>query len=199
MVVAGALPCALTSADEARGDPCRLQHHERPHAPIARTNTMAGGLPPAGSAAAQFPYRPGYRGRRRWIVSSRLCSAASQLLRRHQTSQTHSSAATAPRLPAFPPRTVRNKGSRPGLSSPGSRTKSIRTCQGRRPRRVEAAARNNPPARVDFRLRNDVGTRDPKVSRLNGWPMRTPPDASPTPSRVPTYGLGPMWFATPSS
>ncbi len=64
---------------------------------------------------------------------------------------------------------------------------------------IEAAARNNAPARVDFRLRNDVGTRDPKVSRLNGWPLRTPPDASPTPSRVPTYGLGPMWFATPSS
>ena len=35
MVVAGALPCALTSADEVRGDRRRLQHHERPHAPMA--------------------------------------------------------------------------------------------------------------------------------------------------------------------
>jgi hypothetical protein len=38
-----------------------------------RTNTMAGGLAPAGSAAAQFAYRPGNRGRRGRIASSRLC------------------------------------------------------------------------------------------------------------------------------
>jgi hypothetical protein len=36
-------------------------------------------------------------------------------------------------------------------------------------------------------------------SRLNGWPMRSPADASPTPSRMPAHGLGPMWIATPSS
>jgi hypothetical protein len=35
IAVAGALPCALTSADEARGDPRRLQHRERPHAAMA--------------------------------------------------------------------------------------------------------------------------------------------------------------------
>ena len=28
-------PAPFSSADEARGDPCRLQHHERPHAPMA--------------------------------------------------------------------------------------------------------------------------------------------------------------------
>jgi hypothetical protein len=38
-----------------------------------RTNTMAGGLPPAGSAAAQFAYRPGNCVRRGRIASSRLC------------------------------------------------------------------------------------------------------------------------------
>ncbi len=38
-----------------------------------RTNTMAGGLAPAGSAAAQFAYRPGNRGGRGRIASSRLC------------------------------------------------------------------------------------------------------------------------------
>jgi hypothetical protein len=38
-----------------------------------RTNTMAGGLAPADSAAAQFAYRPGNRGRRGRIASSRLC------------------------------------------------------------------------------------------------------------------------------
>jgi len=36
-------------------------------------------------------------------------------------------------------------------------------------------------------------------SRLNGWPMRSPADASPTPSRRPTHGSEPMWIATPSS
>jgi hypothetical protein len=33
---------------------------------------------------------------------------------------------------------------------------------------------------------------------LNGWPMRSPTDASPTSSRVPTHGSGPMRIATPS-
>jgi hypothetical protein len=31
------------------------------------------------------------------------------------------------------------------------------------------------------------------------WPARSPADASPTPSRMPAHGSGPMWFATPSS
>ena len=37
------------------------------------------------------------------------------------------------------------------------------------------------------------------VSRLNGWPICSPADASPTPSRTPAHGSGPMWVATPSS
>jgi len=37
------------------------------------------------------------------------------------------------------------------------------------------------------------------ISRLNGWPTRSPADASPTPSRVPAHGSGPMRIATPSS
>jgi hypothetical protein len=41
-------------------------------------------------------------------------------------------------------------------------------------------------------------TRD-TLSRLNGWPMHSPTDASPTPSRAPAHGSGPMWIATPSS
>ena len=35
------------------------------------------------------------------------------------------------------------------------------------------------------------------LSRLHGWPMCSPADASPTPSRVPTHGSGPMGIATP--
>src|SRR5271165_820307 len=38
-----------------------------------------------------------------------------------------------------------------------------------------------------------------KLSRVNGWPMRSPTDASTEPSRMPPHGSGPMWFATPSS
>ena len=60
-------------------------------------------------------------------------------------------------------------------------------------------ARVDAPVRVAFRLRNGVGTRDINLSRLNGWPMRSPADASPPPSRATAHGSGPMWFATPSS
>ena len=33
---------------------------------------------------------------------------------------------------------------------------------------------------------------------LNGWPVRSPADASPAPSRGTTHGLGPVWVAIPS-
>jgi hypothetical protein len=36
-------------------------------------------------------------------------------------------------------------------------------------------------------------------SRLHGWPVCSPADASPAPSRMPTHGSGPMWIAVPSS
>jgi hypothetical protein len=34
---------------------------------------------------------------------------------------------------------------------------------------------------------------------LHGWPVRSPADASPTPSRMPAHGSGPMRLAMPSS
>jgi hypothetical protein len=63
------------------------------------------------------------------------------------------------------------------------------------------------PIRVAFRLQNGVGARKKGLSRLNGWPMHSPTDASPTPpwtssrmpSWTPAHGSGPMRFATPSS
>jgi len=36
------------------------------------------------------------------------------------------------------------------------------------------------------------------ISRLNGWPMRSPADASPSPSRTLAHGSGPMRITTPS-
>ena len=53
--------------------------------------------------------------------------------------------------------------------------------------------------RVAFRNVNAVGTREFGLSRLHGWPARSPTDASPTSSRLPAHGLGPMWVASPSS
>ena len=60
-------------------------------------------------------------------------------------------------------------------------------------------ARAGAPRRVAFRLINGVGVRDFLISRLNGWPVPSPADASPLPSRADTHGSGPMWLATPSS
>ncbi len=37
------------------------------------------------------------------------------------------------------------------------------------------------------------------ISRLNGWPMRSPVNASPVSSRAPAHDSGPMWLAAPSS
>src|SRR5271155_797560 len=45
---------------------------------------------------------------------------------------------------------------------------------------------------------NTSAPRTIKFSRLNGWPMRSPTDASPSSSRMPTHGSGPMRIATPS-
>ena len=41
--------------------------------------------------------------------------------------------------------------------------------------------------------------RSPGAPRLNGWPMRSPVNASSASSRIPTMNSGPMRFATPSS
>jgi hypothetical protein len=60
-------------------------------------------------------------------------------------------------------------------------------------------ARADAPERIAFRPVDGVGTRDSTLSRLNGWPMRSPADASPQPSRTATHGAGPMLIAHPSS
>ena len=82
--------------------------------------------------------------------------------------------------------------------SPGSRAKSFHTCQVLRPRRAgRALAITCPSISPSVNLTTSAsGTF--KLSRLNGWPMRSPTDASPSPSRMPTHGSGPMRIATPS-
>ena len=86
----------------------------------------------------------------------------------------------------------------PNPRSPDSRTKSVHTCQGLRPRRVGRALAMTPPSMLPSVLLTTSAPETFLLSRLNGWPMRSPTDASPTPSRMPTHGSGPMRIATPS-
>ena len=51
-------------------------------------------------------------------------------------------------------------------------------------------ARDDAPGRVAFRKMHCVGTQNRKLSRLNGWPMRPPVNASPRPSRATAHELG---------
>src|ERR1700732_783688 len=60
-------------------------------------------------------------------------------------------------------------------------------------------ARADAPEYVAFHHMHGIGTQNRKLSRLNGWPMRTPVNASPRPSRATAHDSGPMWIATPSS
>jgi hypothetical protein len=88
---------------------------------------------------------------------------------------------------------------RPDTRSPGSRTGSIRTCQGLRPRRVEQALAISRPSVLPSAMRTASAPGATVLSRLNGWPMLTPTDASPPLSRATAHGSGPMRIATPSS
>src|ERR687893_21137 len=67
-----------------------------------------------------------------------------------------------------------------------------------RPRRVHRATRANAAGDVAFRLVRRRRHPEAVISRLNGWPARTPVNASPTPSQTPTHDSGPSWIATPS-
>jgi hypothetical protein len=70
---------------------------------------------------------------------------------------------------------------------PGSQT-----TQGRSDTRADVSAH------VAFHETYGVGTLRESLSRLDGWPIRSPADASPTSSRVPAHGSGSVWVAAPS-
>ena len=55
-------------------------------------------------------------------------------------------------------------------------------------------ARADAPECVAFHHMHGVGTRNRKLSRLNGWPMRSPVNASLRPSRATAHDSGPMWI-----
>ena len=67
-----------------------------------------------------------------------------------------------------------------------------------RPRGVHRAARANAAGDVAFRLVRRRRHPEVVISRLNGWPARTPVNASPPPSQTPAHDSGPSWIATPS-
>ena len=81
---------------------------------------------------------------------------------------------------------IRRSNSRP----PGSRAKSFRTCQGLRPRQARRALALARPSMLPSVILNTSALGTILFSRLNGWPMRSPADASPTPSRMLTHGRG---------
>ena len=66
------------------------------------------------------------------------------------------------------------------------------------PERIAEIARQLGVARRPVALVSNIYAAQ-ALSRLDGQPARSPADASPTPSRMPAHGLGPMWFAIPSS
>ena len=116
-----------------------------------------------------------------------LCSSASLLLRRSQTSRVRASSASTPRLPdadlgAF--------ALRPNPRPPGSRAKSFHTCQGLRPRRAGRALAITRPSISPSVFMTTSAPETILLSRLNGWPMYSPVNASSASSRIPTHELG---------
>ena len=83
--------------------------------------------------------------------------------------------------------------------SPGSRAKERPHMPGSLTTPGCPDARVSAPGHVAFHNLHGVGTQNRKLSRLNGWPMRSPVNASLRPSRATAHDSGPMWIATPSS
>src|SRR3981189_2077535 len=121
-------------------------------------------------------------------------SPASQLLWRGLTSHARASPASAHHLPDADQGATalaRREISRfPGKER--SHILGSTTAPGR------PGARDDAPVHVAFRSMHSVGVPGVLFSRLNTQPMRTPVNASPSPSRGPTHDSGTVWFATPS-
>jgi len=114
------------------------------------------------------------------------CSPTSQLLWRSQTSLHRAPPASAHRLPDADRFGLRRRSmQRP----PGSRTKSVRTCQGLRPRRADRMLALT-HAIVLPSASQTASALQSNLSRLNGWPIRSPADASRSASRQRHARLG---------
>jgi hypothetical protein len=101
------------------------------------------------------------------------------------------------RPPAFP---VRPQARRPRAMRrpPGSRAGDVRTCQGLRRRGAVRALAIACPTILPSAGTRASALRMIGISPLNGWPMRSPVNASRVASRRPAHDSGPVWIATPS-
>ena len=81
--------------------------------------------------------------------------------------------------------------------SPGSRAEDLRACQGLRRRGVTGRLAMATPGTWPSAGRRASALRS-WFTPLNGWPTRTPVNASRQASRPAAHNSGPMWFATPS-
>ena len=114
------------------------------------------------------------------------CSPASQLLRRSQTSLRRASPASAHRLPDADRTGLRRRSTQ---RPPGSRPRSVRTCQGLRPRRADRLLAMTHAIVLPSAGQTASALRT-KLSRLDGWPVRSPADASRPASRRTHARLG---------
>lgn len=124
-----------------------------------------------------------------------ICSPASWLLWRSPTSLVRASSASAPRLPdadrrqaslAAVGQEISRFPNKERMYMPGSLTSPD-----------WVGTRDFAPSHVAFRVCDHVGTRIKNISRLNGWPVHTPVNASLYASRPTAHDSGTIWFANP--
>src|SRR3982074_494416 len=162
------------------------------HGPVQGTR-----LPGSGSGACWLvpcsPWPPPFAPPTPAPVARRR-SPASQLLWRGLTSHARASPASAHHLPdadqgatALARREISRFPDKERTHMLGSTTAPGRP-----------GARDDAPGHVAFRSKHSVGDPGVVFSRLTTQPMRTPVNASPTPSRVSAHDSGTVWFARPS-
>ena len=78
----------------------------------------------------------------------------------------------------------------PIMRSPGSRARSVDTCQVLRPRRAVRVLAMARPSVLPSTLLSVSAPGTKFFSRLNGWPVSSPVNASPCPSRATAHELG---------
>jgi hypothetical protein len=122
------------------------------------------------------------------------CSPASRLLRRRQTSQARASPATTPHLPDADRRRP-PAGQTRDLPVPVQRASAHARVSDHAGR---DGARDSAPPLLPSALSSASAPGSKDFSRLSGWPMRSPVNASPSPSQISTHDSGPVWFAGPS-
>ena len=86
-----------------------------------------------------------------------------------------------------------------GQTRDGSQARSVRACQVLRPRRVAQVLALTHVDMLPSATQTASAPGNSFLSRLNGWPARTPTEASRASSRMRAHCSGPMWFAIPSS